>query len=185
MRQDNRLTGWPNSWSLPQPTAGVTWLQLDLQQRQLQAIPPLRDGDGATPVGSLTAELPPDLVEEADDEGAHPAAPPPAGSYYAALRLQSNHIGAVEPGAFASLPWLCALDLSLNHIEALALAPDTVPRLRTLCLRNNRLVSAAPLGALRSLRQLDVSLNQLQSLEGLEGLEELTALAASGPPLGL
>ena len=43
------LTAWPSSWSLPQPPAGVTWLQRDLQQRQLQAVPPIRDGDGAKP----------------------------------------------------------------------------------------------------------------------------------------
>ena len=45
-----------------------------------------------------------------------------------------------------------------------------------------RLVSVAPLGELLSLRQLDVSLNQLHSLEGLQWLGELTALAASGSP---
>ena len=123
--------------------------------------------------GSSTSELPPDVVEELDLPGLldivrspRPVAPPPAGSYHVALRLQSNHIGSVEPGAFAALPWLCGLDLSLNHLEALVLTPDTVPRLRTLCLRNNRLLSVAPLGELRSLRQLDVSLNQIESLEG-------------------
>ena len=177
------LSAWPQSWSLPQPPAGVVWLQRDLQQRQLQAVPPIRDGDGTRPQGSSTSELPPDLVEEADPdiaESLRPVAPPPAGSYHAALRLQSNHISSVQPGAFAALPWLCGLDLSLNHLEALELTPETVPRLRTLCLRNNRLRSAAPLGALISLRQLDISLNQIESLEGLEGLEELTALSASG-----
>ena len=167
------LTAWPPGWGLPQPPAGVTWLQRDLQQRQLQAIPPIRDGDGAKPQGSSTSELPPDLVEELDLPGLldtvrspRPVAPPPAGTYHAALRLQSNHIGSVEPGAFAALPWLCGLDLSLNHLEALVLTPETVPRLRTLCLRNNRLLSVAPLGELLSLRQLDVSLNQIESLEG-------------------
>ena len=167
------LTAWPQSWSLPQPPAGVSWLQRDLQQRQLQAVPPIRDDDGAKPQGSSTSELPPDLVEDPDLPGLldivrspRPVAPPPAGSYHVALRLQSNHIGSVEPGAFAALPWLCGLDLSLNHLEALVLTPDTVSRLRTLCLRNNRLLSVAPLGELRSLRQLDVSLNQIESLEG-------------------
>ena len=57
--------------------------------------------------GSSTSELPPDVVEELDLPGLldtirtpRPAEPPPAGSYHAALRLQSNHIGSVEPGAF-------------------------------------------------------------------------------------
>ena len=53
------LTAWPSSWSLPQPPAGVTWLQRDLQQRQLQAVPPIRDGDSVKPQGSSTSELPP------------------------------------------------------------------------------------------------------------------------------
>ena len=182
------LSAWPQSWSLPQPPAGVVWLQRDLQQRQLQAVPPIRDGDGTRPQGSSTSELPPDLVEEADPdvaESLRPVAPPPAGSYHAALRLQSNHISSVQPGAFAALPWLCGLDLSLNHLEALELTPETVPRLRTLCLRNNRLRSVAPLGVLISLRQLDISLNQIESLEGLERLEELTALSASGNQIAL
>ena len=101
------LSAWPQSWSLPQPPAGVSWLQRDLQQRQLQAVPPIRDDDGAKPQGSSTSELPPDLVEDPDLPGLldivrspRPVAPPPAGSYHAALRLQSNHIGSVEPSAF-------------------------------------------------------------------------------------
>ena len=177
------LTSYPDSWGMSRDAPGVTWVKRDLQQRQLQVVPALQDGEDTPYTG--TAELPADLIEEDGDWEVRPASAPPAGSYQVSVLLQSNHIGAVEPDAFGSLPWLCSLDLSLNHLETLALAPGSASRLCTLNLRNNRLASVAPLGKLSSLRHLDVSLNQLRSLDGLEGLEQLSALAASGNLIGV
>lgn len=178
-----RLTGWPESWGLPQPPpTGVTWLQLELQTQQLQALPQL--SDGGEPSGTSVATLPVELIDDDGDVAAGRAAPPSAGAYHVALSLHSNHIATLEPDALASLPWLCSLDLSLNHVEVLTLTPSSVPRLCTLRLSNNRLTSVSELGELRTLRHLDVSLNQLQTLDGLDGLEELIVLVASGNQIG-
>jgi hypothetical protein len=100
----------------------------------------------------------------------------------ASLRFSRNHIGEVEPRAFKGLRFLCALDLSTNHLSRLQLAPPTVSRLTVLKLRNNTL--GPDLGGITSLgprlRRLDLSLNKIESLEGIGRLVGLHVLVASG-----
>lgn len=112
--------------------------------------------------------------------------PPPClgSTVCASLRLASNHIAFVEPRAFGGLSYLRALDLSLNHLTVLALAPDACSRLTTLVLSNNHL--GPGLGSIKdldSLCHLDISLNRLSSLEGIGKLCGLRALNASGNQL--
>ena len=89
-----RVTEFPPSWGLPRAPSGVTWLRHDLQTRQLQAVPQLRDG--GSPKGSVSVGLPEDVIED-DAAGAprRPETSPPAGAYavsYTHLTLPTKRI---------------------------------------------------------------------------------------------
>lgn len=125
------------------------------------------------------AEEPPQRPKTAaaEEEPAElPVEDKPESSSCVSVVLQSNHISRVEPGAFALVARLRALDLQTNHLTSLDLDAAATPRLMTLSLRNNRLAAVGGIGALASLLSLDLSANQLSSLDGIESLVRLRVL---------
>lgn len=188
----------PVEWRLPM---GRAYTQLTLATCQLSKLPALQDNDGMLkpgPVSTMPEELyvyPQGLeIEEIDqaagdadeDEEAvkeDAAASRKPGMRCVSLRLGSNNLSHLEKRGFESAQFLCSLDLATNHIERLDLVPDTVPRLTTLNLRNNRLGELGPLSKLPTLRRLDVSFNQITSLRGVNKLAQLRLLLAGGNQL--
>ena len=121
-----------------------------------------------------------DESEEEPDDGID-ASEQPGVRACASLSLQRNHLRDVPSNAFERLPFLCVLDLSVNHLAQLQLRPSTVRRLTTLSLRNNQLETLGPLCELgHRLKHLDIAANHLRTLDGIGSLPGLRVLVANG-----
>lgn len=190
----------PSEWHLP---SGRGYTQLSFATCQLTKLPTLQEGEGvlkAGPISTMAEEAysqpadldvddvdMPQMLSDDDDAADEPVETEKqakqTGYRCASMRLGSNHFKVLERRVFEGVTYLASLDLSTNHISRLDLAPDTLPRLKTLSLRNNRLTEIGPLAKLTTLRRLDLSFNQLASLRGVDKLARLRVLLASGNQL--
>ena len=74
-------------------------------------------------------------------------------------------------------PLLESLNLSFNNIyEVTDLDPSALPRMTTLELRNNRLITTNGIGVLSNLQKLYLAANSLKFLENLDRMQHLVSI---------
>lgn len=175
-----RLTGVPRDG---QKLAGVLALTTAADRDPLFALPRLKDGQRLMLIGTAdrvgAAPIPRPPVPPPPD-GAPTAATPPAPSE----TLGARHLTRQTPmlaGRFANAAKTKVL--SLNDLLIKTLADDVfscVPDLITLDLSHNVLSAVCPgIGALRQLRHLNLSRNQIADLSCLVALHSLETLDCS------
>lgn len=103
------------------------------------------------------------------------------------LDLSSNRLSSIDSYVFSSCPHLSELNLSNNRIDGLAQdAFEACPHFRTLDLSQNKIsIFSGSLAFVKSLRNLNISSNNIQTFEWTEFPEDLQNMDASNNKISI